>query len=493
MRVVGYARLSRASEDSTSIAKQREILAKTADARGWDLVAVEADEDASATKTRLNRPGLTAARRRVATGEADAVLVWRLDRLARSVVDMGTLLDEGLQVISATEPLDTTTPMGRAMVEILQVFAGLESATTGERAKATKAFLKSRGRWGGGPRPYGFEPVPAADGVGKVLRPVEEEARVVVRIFEALDAGDGVYTVAQALNRDGVPTATGRGTWKPASVLNVARSWHVSGYLTEGTGRTIEVRDDKTGEVVRRFPARDRRPVLGEDGERVRPWAPLVPDDLAERVRARVTTAALDEARSAATKRGLSGETRRMLSGLARCRCGERLLVKTRKGRAFYGCRGLGEGSHVLADAERVEEAATEQALALWGSFRVTDVEVERTPTADALAEVERDLAVLGAEIVRPGADVPALSSRISALSEERARLEATEDRVVRRTRSETYAEAWDGWSDDERREHLEILGAEVVVREAARRGAWDPSRVVVSGAHDYLAGAFDD
>lgn len=476
MRVVGYARLSRASEESTSIDKQREILTKTASARGWDLVAIEADEDSSATKTRLDRPGLTEARRRIAAGEADALLCWRLDRVARSVVDMGTLLDEGLQVVSATEPLDTTTPMGRAMVEILQVFAGLESATTGERAKATKAFLKSRGRWGGGPRPYGFEPVPASDGVGKILRVVEEEAAVVRRIFEEIDSGVGVYTIARGLNADGVPTAKG-GTWKPASVLNVARSWHVSGYLTEGV---------EPG-------SRERRPVLGEDGERVRPWAPLVADDLADRVRARVTGAALDEVRSAATKRGLSGETKRLLSGLARCRCGERLLVKTRKGRAFYGCRGLGEGSHVLADAEKVEEAATEKALALWGSFRVTDVEVERTPTADALADVERGLAVLGSEIVRPGADVAAISSRISALSEERARLETTEDRVVRRTRTETYAEAWDDWTVEERREHLGILGVEVTVREAARRGSWDPSRVIVSGDLDYLTGQVDD
>lgn len=429
MRVVGYARLSRASEDSTSIERQREIIAKTATARGWDLVSVEIDEDTSATKTRLERKGLTEARRRLAAGEADALLCWRLDRVARSVVDMGTLLDEGLQIVSATEPLDTTTPMGRAMVEILQVFAALESATTGERARFNKAFLKSRGRWGGGPRPYGFEPVRAADGIGKVLRPVEEEAAVVRRIFESLDSGSDAYVVARSLNADGVPTSTGRSDWKPSTVLNLARSWHVSGYLSERVAPG----------------SRHRRPVLGDDGAPVRPWVPLVPDDLAERVRAGVTSAALDEVRSAATKRGLSGETRRLLSGLAFCRCGERLLVKTRKGRSFYGCRGLREGSHVLADAEAVEQAATEHALALWGSFRVTDVEVERAPTADALADVERDLAVLGAEIVRPGADVSALSSRITALSEERARLEATEDRVVRRTRTETYAEAWDG------------------------------------------------
>lgn len=484
MRVVGYARLSRASEESTSIAKQEEIITRAAESKGWDLVGIEVDEDASATKTRLDRPGLTEARRRIAEGEADALLCWRLDRVARSVVDMGTLLDEGLQIVSASEPLDTTTPMGRAMVEVLQVFAGLESATTGERSRATKAYLKSHGRWGGGPRPYGFEPLRASDGRGKVLRVVEEEAVVVRRIFEALDAGEGPYAVARALNADGVPTSTGRGGWEPSTVLNLARAWHVSGFLSEG----VRVPDPhKPGKTI---TTRDRRPVLGADGEPVRAWVPLVPDDLAERVRARVTTEALDEARSAATKRGLAGETRRLLSGLAVCRCGERLLVKTRKGRAFYGCRGVRPGSHVLADAERVEGEAERQALALWGSFRVTDVVVEKTPIAAALSEVERDLAMLGAEIVRPGADVAALSARISALSEERARLEGSGDRVTRQTRSETYAEAWDQWSIDERREHLEVLGATVTVREAARRGAWDPTRVVLSGEHDYMRGA---
>lgn len=74
MRVVGCARLSRASEDSTSIAKQREILTKTAEARGSDLVAIEADEDSSAARTRLDRPGLTSARRRVATSSRAPLL-----------------------------------------------------------------------------------------------------------------------------------------------------------------------------------------------------------------------------------------------------------------------------------------------------------------------------------------------------------------------------------------------------------------------------------
>ncbi len=70
MRVVGYARLSRASVESTSIAKQRDEIEKAARGRGWDLVGIEVDEDTSASRTRVNRPSLTTARRLVATGEA---------------------------------------------------------------------------------------------------------------------------------------------------------------------------------------------------------------------------------------------------------------------------------------------------------------------------------------------------------------------------------------------------------------------------------------
>jgi len=483
MRVVGYARLSRASEDSTSIAKQREILTKTAAARGWDLVAIEVDEDVSATKSRLDRPGLTRARESVAAGLADALLCWRLDRVARSVVDMGTLLDEGLQIVSATEPLDTTSAMGRAMVEVLQVFAALESRTTGERARATKAFLKSRRRWGGGPRPYGYTPVPAEDGVGKILVVNEAERAVVRRIFHALDSGASVNGLARVLNADGVSTPTGRGEWRPASVLNVARALHVSGYLTEAA------RLDEKGRPV----GRERRPVLDEEtGEPVRAWVPLLDDDLAERVRAKVTTEALDEARSAATKAGREGANRRLLSGLAYCPCGERLLVRSRRGGIFYGCRGLAEGSHVLADADKVEEAAERLFL---GSFSGTAV-VETVATvsvSEEVAEINRLLAVATGEITRTTtADLPTLFARIADLTAEKEHLEASSAKVTTRTTTTPYGEAWEGWTVAERREHLTALDVRVNVLPAKRRGAWDDDRVRLDVPEDYLAGQLD-
>lgn len=108
-RVVGYVRLSRETADSTSVARQRQVIEAHARSRGWDLFTTVEDIDVSASKRRLDRPGLTRVRAIIAAGKAEAILVWRLDRLARSVVDFGTLLDDGLNVVSCTEPLDTTT------------------------------------------------------------------------------------------------------------------------------------------------------------------------------------------------------------------------------------------------------------------------------------------------------------------------------------------------------------------------------------------------
>lgn len=143
MRIIGYVRLSRASrEESTSVVRQREIIRKTCAARDFELVDIVEDVDVSATKTRLDRPGLIEVRRRIRAGEADAVMVWRLDRIARSVVDFGVLLDDGLDIISATEPLDTASPMGRAMAEVLQVFARLEAKTIGLRISASQEHLR---------------------------------------------------------------------------------------------------------------------------------------------------------------------------------------------------------------------------------------------------------------------------------------------------------------------------------------------------------------
>lgn len=478
-RVIGYVRLSRAAVDSTSIAKQREILAKTCEAKGWVLVDVVEDPDVSASVSRLDRPGLTEVRARIAAGEAEGVLVWRLDRIARSVVDFGTLLDEGLSIVSATEPLDTGTAMGRAMAEVLQVFAALEARTTGERLKATKTYLRSIGRWGGGPRPYGYEPVAAEDGIGKVLEPIPEEAAVVRRIAEEIIAGRSLYSIAKRLNEEGVPSAKG-GTWTRSSVRNLARGEHVLGRLTS------------KGRVVR-----------DEEGIPVEAFTPILDLDTADRVRV-LTEPVSTPGRSEATIAGQRRRASRLLSGLLSCPCGAPLKVRRRRGLPYYGCAALAreqahEGTSILVDAERVEQEVGRKFLALTGHLEVVENVVTR-PVVSGLAEAERDLAEATAEIQgAEAADLPGLFERITDLSARRDRLAAQpQEPTVEVVRTgETFAERWTRIEDpDARRALLVTAGAAVEVLPARRRGFWDPERVTltIGGVRepDYLAGQVD-
>jgi putative DNA-invertase from lambdoid prophage Rac len=120
--------------------------------RGW-RVALEVQDVGSGSQERPKREDiLKAARRR----EIDVVLVWKLDRWGRSVVDLVTTLKElgtlGVGFISLTEALDLTTPIGRAMTGLLAVFAEFERDILRERVKAGISHAKSQGRVFGRPK-----------------------------------------------------------------------------------------------------------------------------------------------------------------------------------------------------------------------------------------------------------------------------------------------------------------------------------------------------
>lgn len=455
MRIIGYTRLSRASrEESTSIVRQHRVIESTCSARGLDLVGIVDDVDVSATKHRLERPGLREVRARIDAGEADAVMVWRLDRIARSVVDFGLLLDAGLNIISATEPLDTTTPMGRAMAEVLQVFAALEAKTIGLRIAASQAHLREVGRFPGGVVPYGYRSVPHPDGVGRALEPDPVESAVVRRMADEVLAGAAVYTVAQRLNADGVPPRRSA-AWSTTSVARILRS------------------DAVLGRVRRKG-----EPVRGEDGLPVQFWPPILPVDDVLRLRALTDW----------TPRGRAGlkprRAARLLSGLLECAsCGSALVVRRRKDApSVYGCsaaaRGRACGRGTVIECDRVEAEVERQFLDLLGPFRVVE-EVITAPEVAGLAEVEEALAATAREMTAPDADVPALLTRLESLRAERVRLDAL-PKVPESSLIETgatFAEEWGRRDVVGRRALLVGTGAEVVLRHG-QRGRWDPSRV---------------
>lgn len=444
--------------------RQREIIAKTCAARDFELVGIVEDVDVSATKTRLDRPGLSEVRERIRSGEADAVMVWRLDRIARSVVDFGVLLDDGLDIISATEPLDTASPMGRAMAEVLQVFARLEAKTIGVRISASQEHLRKVGRFPGGVIPYGYRAVPHPDGVGRALEPDPAEAAVVRRMADEVLAGSSVYAVTVRLNRDGIrPRRASK--WTTTSVQRILRSNAVLGRVKV---RGELLRDDATG-----LP--------------LQVWEPLLSVADVERLRA-LTDWTPTPGRSEATAEGIRRKASRLLSGLIFCPgCGYPLTAKSRKstGAPLYVCEARARGrvcpGGVAIECDRVEEEVARKFLAVVGRWSVVEPRVSVREVA-GLAAVEEALRATTDGLRAPDADLPLLFERLTKLRAERDRLAALpEEPVVEMIESgRTFADAWAEADTATRRALLTNSGAVITIGRAPQRGKWTPERVRV-------------
>lgn len=166
------------------------------------VVAAEEDIDVSGFSRGLDRPGLQRILTRLA--ELDVIVFFKIDRLARSTVDFAEIMRlaerQSVALASATEPLDLTSSMGRAMAKVIAVFAELESDTIGMRVSSAHEHLRREGRYTGGRVPYGYMVVPNPNGAGKVLAVNEDEAKTIKRIVErVLTDRVGVWPVPDVL------------------------------------------------------------------------------------------------------------------------------------------------------------------------------------------------------------------------------------------------------------------------------------------------------
>ena len=152
----------------------------------------------------------------------DLLLVYRVDRLARSVRGLAQILEEldAARVLfrSATEPFDTGSAAGRVMVQMLGVFAEFERATLIDRVVAGMERKAARGEWHGGKSPFGY----AAD--TSALSVVDSEAAVVRQIFNLCrDQRLGSRAIANWLNEEGHRTRNGK-PWGYKTILDMETS-----------------------------------------------------------------------------------------------------------------------------------------------------------------------------------------------------------------------------------------------------------------------------
>lgn len=221
MECAAYARQSVEKKNSLSIEGQIDLCQKAA---GREL-KIYKDKGYSGKNT--ERPAFQKLIRDIKDGKIARLYVYRLDRFSRSVADFGNLWEilqaNNVEFISVNENFDTSTPMGRAMLHIIMVFAQLERETTAERVKDNYYRRAALGSWPGGPAPYGFSisRAPAQDGRMVPTLVPNENAAVIPRIFEAYAQEDAsLGTVAHLLNREGIPSSR-RSTWDNVALSRI--------------------------------------------------------------------------------------------------------------------------------------------------------------------------------------------------------------------------------------------------------------------------------
>ncbi|UGS35245.1 recombinase family protein [Capillimicrobium parvum] len=202
MRVVGYVRVSteEQADSRAGLDAQRAAIAAEAQRRGWTLVDVI--EDAGYSAKDLRRPGIRVALEAMASGHADVLIVAKLDRLSRSLVDfaglMATAQRQGWACLALDTPADPTTPMGEAMVSIMATFAQLERRLIGQRTRDGLAAKRAAGV--------------------RLGRRSELPVTVVSRIVRERAEGRSLRAIAEHLNADSVATGQGGKRWYASSV-----------------------------------------------------------------------------------------------------------------------------------------------------------------------------------------------------------------------------------------------------------------------------------
>ena len=148
---------------------------------GWHTIAKKYD-DGGFTGGNMNRPGLKQLLEDIAARLVDTVVVYKVDRLTRSLMDFAKIIEafdqKGVTFVSVTQQFNTTTSMGRLTLNVLLSFAQFEREVTGERIRDKVAASKKKGMWMGGPVPLGYD---LAD---RKLVINQKEAKIIQEIFE---------------------------------------------------------------------------------------------------------------------------------------------------------------------------------------------------------------------------------------------------------------------------------------------------------------------
>ncbi|MDR1510859.1 MAG: recombinase family protein, partial [Synergistaceae bacterium] len=188
-----------------------------------NMESFEVFEDAGYSAKNTERPAYQQMMARLRAGEFSHLVVWKIDRISRNLIDFATMYEEikrlGVAFVSKNEQFDTSSAMGEAMLKIILVFAELERKVTSERVAAVMLSRASNGQWNGGRTPMGY----SWDRETGIFSIVENEAAIIRLIYDMYDAEKSLLTVTRALNEKGLRSRRGV-IWNPVTVQGILRN-----------------------------------------------------------------------------------------------------------------------------------------------------------------------------------------------------------------------------------------------------------------------------
>jgi len=210
-RTIAYLRVSTEKQADRGVSLDAQRAKVKAYTELYDLELVEVVVDAGESAKSLRRPGLQRALGMLERCEAEALLIVKLDRLTRSVVDLGSLVERYFApgkaaLLSVGEQIDTRSAAGRLVLNVLASVSQWEREAIAERTATAMQHKARQGEYTGGQAPYGARV--AADGRLEA-EPLEQEARAMARRLHA--AGRSLRGIAVELERMGIRSRTGKG------------------------------------------------------------------------------------------------------------------------------------------------------------------------------------------------------------------------------------------------------------------------------------------
>jgi DNA invertase Pin-like site-specific DNA recombinase len=223
MKSIAYLRVSTEEQarEGISLENQEARIRAFCQAKDWELAEVLTDEGYSGSS--LERPGMQEVIQQCQKRQVDVVVIYKLDRLTRSVRDLGYLVQDvfgkyEVAFSSIQDNFDTTTANGKLILNILGSVAQWERDIVVERTRDVMAHKRLRLKLIGA-IPMGFD----LDGDGETLIPNEEEIEVVRQMMLLREAGRSFQAIANHLNGDDISSKRG-GRWYPKTVRSVLRN-----------------------------------------------------------------------------------------------------------------------------------------------------------------------------------------------------------------------------------------------------------------------------